>query len=182
MNVPTAPEYVTSLEEVFWGGTLVAITMVLHGFGMLLVLRTHGALKEHFSRAPSFAKGMVVLILASWMILLVHLIEVLTWSGFFLWTNAVNTSTGRPANASLCYYFALMDYTTLGSNYNLHLRWRLLEGMIAVAGLLTFAWSTGVLLTLAQEFQDQQMLLLKERRAKQRSKQGSPAASDHRSH
>ena len=34
---------------------------------------------------------------------------------------------------------------------------RLLEGMISIAGLLAFAWSTGVLLTLAREFQAQQM-------------------------
>jgi hypothetical protein len=108
---------------------------------------------------------MSVLVLASWLILIVHLVEVFAWAGFFYWTAAVNTLTDLPATGSLCYYFALMDYTTLGSNYNLHIRWRLLEGMIAVAGLLTFAWSTGVLLTLAQDFQDQQMQLLKQRRA-----------------
>jgi len=183
MSPPAPPPYVTSLEEIVWGGTLVAITMAMHGFGMLLVLRTNSGLKERFNGAPSFTKGILFLILASWMILLVHLAEVFAWAGFFLWTNAVNTTTSTPANASLCYYFALMDYTTLGSSYNLHLRWRLLEGMIAVAGLLTFAWSTGVLLTLAQEFQDQQMLLLKQRRDKERAKHLSasrpPVASNH---
>ena len=183
MSPPAPLPYVTSLEEILWGGTLVAITMAMHGFGMLLVLRANGGLKERLNGAHSFAKGMLLLILASWMILLVHLTEVFAWAGFFLWTNAVNTTTSTPANASLCYYFALMDYTTLGSSYNLHLRWRLLEGMIAVAGLLTFAWSTGVLLTLAQEFQDQQMLLLKQRRDKERAKHLSasrpPVASNH---
>jgi hypothetical protein len=47
----------------------------------------------------------------------------------------------------------LVNYTTLDSGY-LPQRWRLLEGVLAMAGLLTFAWSTGVLFTLAQEFQD----------------------------
>jgi hypothetical protein len=46
--------------------------------------------------------------------------------------------------------------------------------MIAVAGLMTFAWSTGVLLTLAQTFQDQQLELLKERLARRESSTGSP--------
>jgi hypothetical protein len=46
MNQPLPPHYVTSLEEIFWGGTLVAITLVMHGFGMLLVLRSSGGLKE----------------------------------------------------------------------------------------------------------------------------------------
>jgi hypothetical protein len=176
MDASLPPPYVTSLEEAFWGGTLVAVTMALHGFGMLLVLRACGELKTRFDQAPSFTKGMMVLVMASWMILLVHLVEVLAWASFFLWTNAVNSQTSAPANASLCYYFALMDYTTLGSSYNLHLRWRLLEGMIAVAGLLTFAWSTGIILTLAQEFQDQQMMLLKQRRKKHPTPQGAAGA------
>jgi hypothetical protein len=175
MNPPNPAPYVTSLEEIFWGATLVAITMAIHGFGMLSVLRASGSIQARFQAAPSLAKGLLVIILASWMILLVHLIEVFAWAGFFVWSNAVNTQSSTPATASLCYYFALMDYTTLGSNYNLHLRWRLLEGMIAVAGLLTFAWSTGILLTLAQQFQDQQMLLLKQRRGKRLSKTGSPS-------
>jgi len=178
MNGPaTTDPYVTSFEEMFWGGALVAITMAMHGFGMLLVLRVCGALKHKSDQSPTFTGGMLILILASWMIMLVHLIEVSAWSGFFHWTHAVNTTNNAPANASLCYYFALMDYTTLGSSYNLHLRWRLLEGMIAMAGLLTFAWSTGVLLTLAQEFQDQQLQLIKQRREKQRKHVTTPPAS-----
>jgi hypothetical protein len=167
MNPPgTEAIYVTGIHEILWGGVLVAITLAMHGFGMLLTLRFSGAFKERFDRSHSFALGLTAIILASWMIILVHLIEVFVWAGFFLATNAVNTQTSVSANASLCYYFALCDYTCLGSNYNLTQRWRLLEGMIAMAGLLTFAWSTGVLLTLAQEFQDQQLLLLKQRREK----------------
>jgi hypothetical protein len=174
MNAPVGESvYITSFEEIIWGGTLVAITMVIHGFGMLLVLRLNGALKDRLDRNPSFVKGMGALILASWMILSVHLAEVFTWSWFFLWKDALAVSADR-INRSLCYYFALMDYTTLGSNYNLKVRWRLLEGMIAMAGLLTFAWSTGVLLTIAQDFQDQQMQLLKKRREKRRARHLSP--------
>jgi hypothetical protein len=158
-----------SLEEISWGGLLIAITMAMHGFGMLSVVRAHGALKQRFERTPSFSTGLTVLIVASWMIMLIHLLEVFVWAGFFLWNGAVNSGSAAPANASLCYYFALLDYTCLGSNYNLHLRWRLLEGMISMAGLLTFAWSTGVLMTLAEDFQNTQMLLLKQKREKNRS-------------
>jgi hypothetical protein len=161
-------QYVISLEEIFWGGTLVAVTMAMHGLGMLSTLRVNGALKQRFAHNPTFAKGMLILIVTSWVILLIHLLEVFAWAGFFLWKGAVNAPQ---VNASLCYYFALLDYTCLGSNYNLRLPWRLLEGMIAMAGLLTFAWSTGVLMTLAQDFQDQQMQLLKQKREKRYPKQ-----------
>ena len=174
MDPAASASYVTSLEEVVWGGSLIALTMVLHGFGMLSIVRIVSQVKQRFTQSPSFAAGMGVLVLASWLILLVHLIEVLVWAGFFYWKEAVNTQSTSPATASLSYYFALMDYTTLGSNYNLHIRWRLLEGMIAVAGLLTFAWSTGVLMTLAQEFQDQQLQVLKQRHSKNRSQPPSP--------
>jgi hypothetical protein len=170
MNTPPPPQYVTSLEEIIWGGLLIAVTMAMHGFGMLTVVRANGALKERLERTPSFSRGLMVIILTSWMILLVHLIEVFAWAGFFLWKHAVNTGNGSIATGSLCYYFALLDYTCLGSNYNLNTRWRLLEGMISMAGLLTFAWSTGVLMTLAQDFQDSQMQLLKQRKEKRQAR------------
>jgi hypothetical protein len=179
MNIPiNEAQYVTSLEEILWGGLLTAVTLALHGMGMLYVVRMHGALKERFEKTPSFTTGMFVLIICAWTILLAHLLEVLAWAGFFLWKGAVNTGSDvvPVANSSLCYYFALLDYTCLGSNYNLKQNWRLLEGGISMAGLLTFAWSTGVLMTLAQDFQDTQMQLIKQKRAKHHPKP-SPAPS-----
>ena len=90
----------------------------------------------------------------------VHLLEVAVWAAFFIWQGAF-------ANGSISYYFSLNEYTTVGSNFSLPVHWRLLEGMIATTGLLTFAWSTGILLTLAQEFQDQRTRLFQQRRQKQ---------------
>jgi len=160
--------YVISLEELCWGGALIAITMAIHGFGMLLVLRLNAAMAQRFESKPNFATGMFLLILASWMIMLVHLLEVSVWASFFFWKHAF-------PNVSIAYYFSLNEYTTVGSNYSLPHHWRLLEGMIATAGLLTFAWSTGVLLTLAQNFQDQQMQLHKAHRAKQATARHPPS-------
>jgi hypothetical protein len=146
------------------GGMLVAITMAMHGFGMLTVVRITNGLKHCFEPNPSLKSGLFTIILASWMIMLVHLTEVAVWAVFFLWKGAF-------PNHSVAYYFSLNEYTTVGSNLGLPLRWRLLEGMIATAGLLTFfAWSTGVLLTLVQEFQDQQMQLFKQRHEERRNK------------
>jgi hypothetical protein len=155
--------YVTSIEEVFWGGVLVAVTMIIHAFGMPVILRIQSALRARVEPDPTFATGIVILILASWSILSVHLLEVIVWAGFFVWKGALPTK-------SVAYYFALNEYTTVGSAYSLPPRWRLLEGMIAMAGLLTFAWSTGILFTLAQDFQAQQLELQKRRQAKRAAK------------
>jgi hypothetical protein len=167
--------YVISLEEVFWGGLLVAITMALHGCGMLAILRVNNGLKLRFEPKPSLKSGLVIIILTSWMIVLVHLTEVVVWAAFFLWKGAF-------PNHSTAYYFSLNEYTTVGSGFSLPLHWRLLEGMIATAGLLTFAWSTGVLLTLVQEFQDQRMQLVRERNEKRHNQAATlssqPAARD----
>jgi len=139
--------YVTSLEEVFWGTALVAVTMAVHGCGMLATLRACHLLGHGSGRPLTFLRGGAILILASWMIVLVHLVEVMAWAAFFLWQQAM-------PDPSASYYFSLMQYTTVGSAFNLPLRWRLLDGMLAIAGLMTFAWSTGVLFMLAQDFQD----------------------------
>jgi len=155
-TAPIEPAYVISLDEIAWGGALVAITMVMHAFGMLATLRVNLVAKNRFGTKHGQWSGLFLIILASWMILLVHLTEAMVWAAFFIWKDAFGSY-------SVAYYFSLNEYTTLGSNFYLPRHWRLLEGMLAMAGLLAFAWSTGVLFTLAQDFQTQRMQWLAQR-------------------
>jgi voltage-gated potassium channel len=168
---PVQPGYTTSLEELVWGGLLVGVTMVMHGIAMIGIMQLYNRLKPSLEKSQSILRGIGVLILSSWLIVLSHLVEVMVWAGFFL-------GFGAMPNRSVSFYFSLMEYTTVGSNYNLPLRWRLLEGLLATAGLLTFAWSTAVLLTLAQEFQDREVSYLehrRERKKKLRSGETTPS-------
>lgn len=161
---------VTSLEEVLWGITLVAITMAIHGCGMLATLFACHALRQQRPEgAVSFLRGGAVLILASWMIVLIHLAELLVWAVFFLWQGAM-------PDPSTAYYFALTQYTTVGSSWSLPPRLRLFEGMLPIAGLMAFAWSTGVLFSLAQEFQATQLSAMHARRQARRAARGSAQA------
>lgn len=139
------PVYVISFEEVFWGALLIAITMAMHIFGMLMVLRIDILLGSRLAKKAGLMAGMFPILLASCLILLIHLSEVIIWAVFFYWKGAF-------PNASVAYYFALNEYTTVGSRFNLPLNLRLLEGIISSAGLLTFALSTGVLFRLATTF------------------------------
>jgi hypothetical protein len=161
--------YVISLDEIMWGGVLLAITMALHGIGMLLTLRVSDYVKQRFVPYDSLVLGLGTLILASWMIIVVNLLEIGVWSSFFVWKDAMT-------NPSRAFYYALANYTTLESGY-LPRRWRLLEGMLAMAGLLTCAWSTGVLFMLVQEFQETQLKRLKKGRSK-RDSVPVPSAAD----
>jgi hypothetical protein len=103
-------------------------------------------MKTRLGPTPGIAASLLVLVLAAWFITVTHLVEVFAWAGFLHWKQAL-------PNMSSAYYLSLLDYTTLGCEYDLPPNWRLLEGMIAISGLMTFAWSTGVLFALAQEFQ-----------------------------
>lgn len=142
--------YVVGVEEIAWGVALVAITMVLHGMGMVWTLRGVHRLKSRLGTNLGLAASLLLLVVAAWLITLTHLVEVFAWAGFFVWKGAL-------PNGSSAYYLALLDYTTLGCEYELPQNWRLMEGMIAIAGLMTFAWSTGVLFSLAQQFQDREL-------------------------
>ncbi len=42
VNASSTDAYVTSLDEVTWGVMLIALTMVIHGFGVIVTLRPVG--------------------------------------------------------------------------------------------------------------------------------------------
>ena len=96
MNDPISqPYYVTSLEEMLWGIILVAITLIMHAYGMLLTINCSDDFKAKFGQR-SFVAGLSNLILASWLIMFVHVLEVLMWSAFFQWKHCFKISARRP--------------------------------------------------------------------------------------
>ena len=60
--------YTTRLEEVIWGSGLMAISLMIHGFGMLATLHICNRFKERFGAPDSFMWGMASIILGSWLI------------------------------------------------------------------------------------------------------------------
>ncbi len=144
---------ILNIGVVLWGIALIALTMAMHAVG---IPATRFAVQRLWTRWPprrGAYGGAPVLILASWMIVVVHLLEVIVWSAFLLWRGALNS-------AADAFYFTLCQYVTVGSDLSLPDRWRLLGGMIAMAGLLTFAWSTAVLLTLEQRVEKARLAAL----------------------
>jgi len=135
-------DYVMRLDEVIWGCLLLTVTIVIHGSGLFYTTRMSAALMARV-RMSRHGFGLALVILMVWMIVVLHLIEVTVWAGFFTWKDA------QP-NAFSAFYNALVNYTTLAAGY-LPLRWRLLEGMLGMAGLLSFAFSTSVLVAVAQQ-------------------------------
>ena len=152
--------YVISFDEAIWGFLLVAITMAIHGTGMFGTLRVIDWLKERFAPVESFVGGLSLVILASLLIIVTNIVEVTVWASFFLLRDA------QPSH-SVAMYNALLNYTTLQAGY-LPQHWHLLEALLGMAGLLTVAWSTGILYMLAQDFQDTQLRKRNRKREQQR--------------
>lgn len=139
--------YVIPAEEVQWGGLLLAVTMSIHVIRTLITLRVTDSIKAHSSGSMFFSLGNVIL--ASWMIITFSLVEIAVWADFFMLQGAL-------LSHSVAFYYALVNYTTLDSG-NLPQRRHILEGLLAMAGWLTLAWSTGTLYTVVQDFQRSQL-------------------------
>lgn len=157
--------YVISLDELMWGSFLVAITMAIHGTGMFLILRLVDLLKELFAPMESFLGGLALVIVSSLLIIMTSISEVIVWASFFF-------LRGAQPNGSISMYNALLNYTTLQAGY-LPQHWHLLEALLGMAGLLTVAWSTGILYMLAQDFQETQL----RKRRRKREQQGEKSQS-----
>jgi hypothetical protein len=134
--------YVMRVDEVMWGCVLLAVTISMHTAGLFYTTRLSGALMTRM-KDPRHGRGLALVIMMVWMIIVLHMTEVAVWAGFFTWK-------GAQPNGFSAFYNALVNYTTLGAGY-LPLRWRLLEGMLGMAGLLSFAFSTSVLVAVAQQ-------------------------------
>lgn len=148
---------------------LMSVTMVIHGWGMATTLITATSFDQWLIDRNLKHYGVAVLILAALMIVSVHFLEVATWALFFYVTGAIK-------NLPDAFYFTLLEYVTLGSSMNLPFRWRNLEGAIAMAGLLTFAWSTSVLMTLVARVQDD--MIARRHRARSARKNGEGVHPD----
>ena len=146
--------YLIRLDEIGWGLVLLALTIAIHAVVTFQILRLMFVLRKRMDRARSRELGAGIIILTLWLIVLVHLGEVVIWAVFFVWK-------GAQPNLSSAFYNGLLNYTMLQAGY-LPLRWRLLEGMLGIAGLLTFAWSTTIFFWSAPKFVQEAMDSVKE--------------------
>ena len=153
--------YVIRLDEVVWGALLLGITLCIHGVGLFQITRGMSVLLGRTEHIRSALKSMGIMILVAWLIVAINLVEITIWAGFFVWKDA------QP-NAFTAFYNAILNYTTLQAGY-LPVRWRLLEGLLGMAGLMTAWWSTSIWFSFADQ-------LMHESLTKERAKRRSRAA------
>ncbi len=126
------------VRQIVVGAGVSVCTIVIHALVMTVVVwaaqRAGAAKAAH----PRLLLVLVMIAIVS-VLMTAHTIEVTVWSLAYAIFGAA------PAGADP-YYFAFVNYTTLGYGDVIPVeRWRLLGPMTAMNGVLLFGWSTAVI-------------------------------------
>lgn len=120
------------IREIAVGAGMMIATIIVSGISLWILetwlLRAH----RWLMREPHAPKLMVILMIAAVWILGIVTLGVWLWAGLFY-------QLGLFPTVEECVYFALVSFTTLGyGDLVLPVGWRLLGGMAAANGFLTF--------------------------------------------
>lgn len=143
--------------EILLGLSLTVGTLFVHSVGMYMVMHRFelnwpGYLKEKSEFRRQFAFGRLVMLM-----LLTHLIEVLLIALVLFGIHAF-------LDLRTAFYFTGETYTTLGfGDILLPAGWRQLALFIAMSGLFSFGWSTGVLVSIVGKTYEAQFRNLRNR-------------------
>jgi Ion channel len=149
-----------ALLEIILGLSLTICTQIIHGIGMYLVMHRFESnwpryLNEKSEVRRQFYFGHLVMLM-----LLTHLSEILLIAGALLGINAF-------PDLRTAFYFTGETYTTVGfGDVLLPAGWRQLALFIAISGLFSFGWSTGVLVSIVAKTYEAQFSNLRKRQTK----------------
>ncbi len=132
------------IQQLLIGSLVIALTIAVQAemFNLLTnrfegIILTLRPVLRRFANTGSIIIGVLY-------ILVVHTINVWIWASVFLLVGAFDTL--EPA-----LYFSLVSFTTVGfGDITLSHDWRLLSGLTAANGFLTFGWSTAYMVELVR--------------------------------
>jgi hypothetical protein len=140
------------MENWIWGLSLIALTMVIHGTGVLWISLADASIRVRIDRQNHLKRrhavefiiglvGVVGLLLAA-----LHGIEAALWAVAFWWLGALNSL----ADALL---YSIDSISTRGaSGLMLDRQWRLMGALEAVDGMLLFGISAAYVFAVMQTY------------------------------
>jgi Ion channel len=109
---------------------IMAICVVIHSAGMVILAERLIDRRAWIERHPSMMHNTLLLILVFAIIILLHLVETAIWAAFYQWWNLFS-------DYETSLYFSLGSYTTIGyGDVSLPQRWRLLGCIEGLSGVL----------------------------------------------
>jgi hypothetical protein len=116
---------------------LAALTVVVHAFGISLLLRYSVKLSAQALRSPWLITWLFLRIV--WWLLLIHLSEIVLWALFFDWCGCL-------PDAETAFYFSGVTYATIGyGDVVLGAPWRMLAPVEGLMGILMCGLSAAYL-------------------------------------
>ncbi len=133
------------LKQLLIGSAVIAVTIGIQAeLYNLLSLRFERLVNWARRRLGRFANTGLIIVSVLF-VLFVHSVNVWIWALVYLAVGAFDAM--EPA-----LYFSLVSFTTVGfGDITLSPDWRLLSGLTAANGFLTFGWSTAYMIGLARK-------------------------------
>jgi len=141
------------MQNWIWGLSLIALTMAIHGTGVLWIALVDVGIRGRIERqnrlrrrrhVAEFIIGMIAVV--GLLLAALHGIEAALWAAAYWWLGALNS----PADAIL---YSIDSISTRGaSGLVLEHRWQLMGALEAVDGMLLFGISTAYIYTVMQRY------------------------------
>lgn len=132
---------------VFTAFVLIAVTIIIHGFGTMSWLNYLVKRQTLADGSIRPAKRLGILISTALVLISLHIIEILAWALTYRFVLPV----GELPDLESAFYFSAVTFTTLGyGDITLSSDWRILSGLEAIDGILLIGWTTAFLFAVLQ--------------------------------
>jgi ion channel len=126
------------LRQIAFGLAICLVNIAIHAALMVSVVAVAQRVSGAAERLHQHRRMMAIMVATVSVLLAAHTIEVAVWSAAY--------RIIEMAPADQAFYFAFVNYTTLGYGELLPpAEWRLIGPITAMSGVLLFGWSTAVI-------------------------------------
>ena len=130
------------IEQLAFAASLVALTVTIHFFGLIALLRVLTSRADALHAHQSWIRqgGAIVLLVLG--LMAIHTAQVWLYAVAYLMVDAL-------PDFETALYFSTSSFTTIGyGDVVLDRRWRLVAAIEGANGLLLFGWSTAFLISI----------------------------------
>jgi hypothetical protein len=134
--VSDIPERQAMLTEISLAAVIVAVCLLLHVAGVLVMAESLLQRRDYLERKGATTRYAILLILLFSGIMFLHVTETILWAAFYYTRTLFN-------DFETSLYFSLTSYSTIGyGDVLLPQRWRLLGAIEGISGVLLCGIST----------------------------------------